>query len=267
MAALCVLCFHALACVGLASAGTASGPVEDTQGRGQGPPPPHAPCPPACLWDTHWRQCGQVTRLPNGTNVGTCPQALVFSVGFDSDMVLQRAPAKAAVYGQLFQAGSSDQVAEGTSVVVTVSEYATPHCLHYWLAIVAHHVIYEHASLSTGCRQDRRQQLHNPGRDRAHSDLQPARGRGKLLCQLESLPQTCSCGRGLHDHCRVHGLRSVGRALYCYDPSRYLRRCLLLLRFETVCLWFAQHFSVKARDAKVATLHGAHRDQRWTCCW
>ncbi len=89
-----------------------------------GPPPPHAPCPPACLWDEHFRVCGQTSRLENGTTVGTCPQALVFSVGFDSDMVLQRAPAKAAVYGQLFQAGASDQAVEGASVAVTVSEYA-----------------------------------------------------------------------------------------------------------------------------------------------
>lgn len=36
--------------------------------------------------------------------------------------------------------------------------------------------------LSTGCRQDRWQQLHDPGRDRPHADLQPTRGRGQLLC-------------------------------------------------------------------------------------
>jgi hypothetical protein len=89
-----------------------------------GPPPPHAPCPPACLWDEHFRVCGQTSRLGNGTTVGTCPQALVFSVGFDSDMVLQRAPAKAAVYGQLFQAGARDQAVEAPSVAVTISEYA-----------------------------------------------------------------------------------------------------------------------------------------------
>ena len=39
-------------------------------------------------------------------------------------MVLQRAPAKAAVYGQLFQAGARDQAVEALSVAVTVSEYA-----------------------------------------------------------------------------------------------------------------------------------------------
>ena len=44
-----------------------------------------------------------------------CPKALQFSVGFDSDMVLQRSPAKAAVYGQMVGHG------HGASVQVTVS--------------------------------------------------------------------------------------------------------------------------------------------------
>jgi hypothetical protein len=55
------------------------------------------------------------TRFPNGTSGYVCPQALVFSVGFDSDMVLQQAPAKAAVYGEMVGGG------DGASVSVTVS--------------------------------------------------------------------------------------------------------------------------------------------------
>ena len=46
-----------------------------------------------------------------------CPKALLFSTGFDSDMVLQRAPAKAAVYGQLVAAAPG----KDPSVAVTVA--------------------------------------------------------------------------------------------------------------------------------------------------
>ena len=77
------------------------------------PPPPAAPCPPACAF--YKKGCGVVTKLPNGTQSYVCPKALAFSVGFDSDMVLQRSPAKAAVYGELIGDGN------GASVSVTVS--------------------------------------------------------------------------------------------------------------------------------------------------
>ena len=75
-------------------------------------------CPAWCAYNSKARNggCGVVTKLPNGTQGYVCPQALAFSVGFDSDIVLQRAPAKAAVYGQLVGDG------DGASVSVTVSQ-------------------------------------------------------------------------------------------------------------------------------------------------
>ena len=68
-------------------------------------------CPPLCAYDSKSRNggCGVVTTLLNGTQGYVCPQALVFSAGFDSDMVLQRAPAKAAVYGVIFGVSSHEQ--------------------------------------------------------------------------------------------------------------------------------------------------------------
>ena len=96
----------------------ANPPLKSTDESSRPPPPPAAPCPPACEYYSKSKKkgCGVVTKLPNGTQGYVCPKALAFSVGFDSDMVLQRAPAKAAVYGQMVGGG------DGASVSVTVSE-------------------------------------------------------------------------------------------------------------------------------------------------
>ena len=75
-------------------------------------PPPPAPCPAACEWDAHRKCCGVYTSSVDPEQPGTCacPPSLLFSAGFDSDMVLQRAPAKAAVYGTTLQAGATVEV-------------------------------------------------------------------------------------------------------------------------------------------------------------
>ena len=89
----------ALSCVCMATAAAAA----------SAPPPP---CPPACAWDPHRKCCGVYDGI-DGTC--SCPAAVLFSVGQDSDMVLQRAPAKAAVYGSVLALGA------GAKVEVTVS--------------------------------------------------------------------------------------------------------------------------------------------------
>ena len=83
-------------------------------------PPPVPSCPNQCGYNAHFKGCGVRTTLANGSSGFICPKALLFSVGFDSDMVLQRSPAKAAVYGQMVGDG------HGASVMVTVSRYASP---------------------------------------------------------------------------------------------------------------------------------------------
>eukprot|EP00040_Diaphanoeca_grandis_P030561 m.180807 g.180807 ORF g.180807 m.180807 type:complete len:694 (-) comp32036_c8_seq1:248-2329(-) len=81
------------------------------------PPPPTIPqCPPSCPYNPHFRCCGSNTKFPNGTQTCTCPKSVAFSVGFDSDMVLQRAPQSSSVYGQLLGDGV------GSSVEVTVTD-------------------------------------------------------------------------------------------------------------------------------------------------
>lgn len=57
-------------------------------------------CPPSCEWQDTKQCCGIWDE-----NIGKCycPPSLVFSAGFSSDMVLQRAPAKSAVYGVAFR--------------------------------------------------------------------------------------------------------------------------------------------------------------------
>ena len=80
------------------------------------PAPPYPPCPPSCAaWSDKPRGCGIPTTLPNGTAGFVCRKALLFSAGFDSDMVLQRAPVTAAVYGQMVAAapGAAASVVEG----------------------------------------------------------------------------------------------------------------------------------------------------------
>ena len=83
------------------------------------PPPPPLSCPPSCAYDSSYRHpgCGIYTHLANGSYGFVCPKALLFSTGFDSDMVLQRAPAKAAIYGHLVGEGGK------ASISVTVSRY------------------------------------------------------------------------------------------------------------------------------------------------
>ena len=78
---------------------------------------PPTPCPPSCAFDAHSKGCGVPTTFPNGTDGFVCPKALLFSAGFDSDMVLQRAPAKAAVYGLMVAATAGADA----SVAITVS--------------------------------------------------------------------------------------------------------------------------------------------------
>lgn len=77
------------------------------------PPPPA--CPPQCGYNSHFKGCGVLTQEPNGSSGFHCPPSLLFSAGFDSDMVLQRAPQKAKVYGQMLGHGA------GATVQVTVS--------------------------------------------------------------------------------------------------------------------------------------------------
>jgi hypothetical protein len=67
--------------------------------------PPHAPCPPACNYDQQHRCCGVYA----GGSC-TCPSSVLFSAGIDNDMVLQRAPAKAAVYGSVLELGATVEV-------------------------------------------------------------------------------------------------------------------------------------------------------------
>ena len=81
------------------------------------PPSPPPPCPPSCAYDAAKKGCGVHTTLPDGSSGFVCPKALLFSVGFDSDMVLQRAPAKAAVYGTMVAATPGADA----SVAVTVT--------------------------------------------------------------------------------------------------------------------------------------------------
>ena len=74
---------------------------------------PPAPCPPACAWDGHRKCCGTWAPSPDPETPGTCscPPSVLFSAGIDSDMVLQRQPAKAAVYGLVLEAGATVEVA------------------------------------------------------------------------------------------------------------------------------------------------------------
>ena len=83
--------------------------------------PPPAPCPPACAWDQHNKCCGVYAPSPDPEKPPTCscPAALLFSAGQDNDMVLQRAPAKAAVYGRALEASAQ--------VEVTVSGVGAPY--------------------------------------------------------------------------------------------------------------------------------------------
>lgn len=69
--------------------------------------------------DPHFKGCGVQQQLENGTWYFTCPPAVVFSSGFDSDMVLQR-DATTAVYGQVVGEHGSD-----VAVDITVTNDAT----------------------------------------------------------------------------------------------------------------------------------------------
>ena len=87
------------------------------------PPTPPMPCPPSCAYSDKPRGCGIPTTLPNGTAGFVCPKALLFSTGFDSDMVLQRAPAKAAVYGQMVAAAPGADASVAVTVTAGGSSY------------------------------------------------------------------------------------------------------------------------------------------------
>ncbi len=78
--------------------------------------PPTPPCPVSCAYNHHFNGCGVMTHLANGSTAFVCPPSVVFSVGFDSDMVLQR-DAITAVYGQLLSTNS-----ETARVEVTVTD-------------------------------------------------------------------------------------------------------------------------------------------------
>ena len=81
------------------------------------PPPPSPPCPPSCTFNSAGpdKGCGEHMKLSNGSSVFECPKALRFSVGIDSNMVLQR-DATTAVYGQMIGDGV------GAKIEVTVTE-------------------------------------------------------------------------------------------------------------------------------------------------
>jgi hypothetical protein len=71
--------------------------------------PPPAPCPPACGYDQQHKCCGVYTSSAGGGSC-VCPASVLFSAGIDNDMVLQRAPAKAAVYGSVLELGAAVEV-------------------------------------------------------------------------------------------------------------------------------------------------------------
>ena len=75
------------------------------------PPPP--PCPVSCAYNHHFNGCGVMSHLPNGSTAFVCPPSIVFSAGFDSDMVLQR-NVTTAVYGQLLSSNSATARVEVT---------------------------------------------------------------------------------------------------------------------------------------------------------
>jgi hypothetical protein len=87
------------------------GPAPSPGPTNPGPPPT---CPINCAYNYHFKGCGVRVQFANGTSGWQCPKALLYSVGFDTDMVLQRG-AKAAVYGQILGHGI------GAKVEVTVS--------------------------------------------------------------------------------------------------------------------------------------------------
>lgn len=109
----CLWALWAAACAAVMNAGMV------VSEESPSPPPPVPSCPSQCGYDAHFKGCGVRTTFANGSSGFICPKALLFSVGFDSDMVLQRSPAKSAVYGQMVGDGHS------ASVTVTVSRYAS----------------------------------------------------------------------------------------------------------------------------------------------
>jgi hypothetical protein len=79
--------------------------------------PPPSPCPPNCPLTTNGghKGCGESVKYANGSVTFECPKTLLFSVGFDSNMVLQR-DATTAIYGQMIGNGG------GAQIEVTVRE-------------------------------------------------------------------------------------------------------------------------------------------------
>ena len=71
------------------------------------PPDPEDNCPVGCDYDRKHSCCGIKNPV---TGSCKCPSSVIFSAGFDSDMVLQQAPAKAAVYGLAFHSGAAIEV-------------------------------------------------------------------------------------------------------------------------------------------------------------
>lgn len=69
--------------------------------------PPPMDCPIGCDYDQKNHCCGVKNSV---TGSCSCPTSVVFSAGFDSDMVLQQAPAKSAVYGLAFRPGAAIEV-------------------------------------------------------------------------------------------------------------------------------------------------------------
>jgi hypothetical protein len=107
------------------------------------PVAPPAPCPPACAWDQHHKCCGvqHSSSDPEAQPTCVCPPALLFSAGQDNDMVLQRAPAQAAVYGVALELGSQVEVTVsgvgaapytvGAKVMPAAATYAGPGGANY----------------------------------------------------------------------------------------------------------------------------------------
>jgi sialate O-acetylesterase len=89
--------------------------------------PPPAPCPPACDYDQQHKCCGVYTSSASGGSC-SCPSSVLFSTGIDNDMVLQRAPAKAAVYGSVLEVGATVEVTVegGSSGAYTVQADTIP---------------------------------------------------------------------------------------------------------------------------------------------
>jgi sialate O-acetylesterase len=95
-------------CLGAALLVLATGAETDAAAAAPPPPPdPEGGCPVGCAYNEKRACCGGFNSV---TGKCTCPASVAFSAGFGSDMVLQQAPARSAVYGMAFLAGAAIEV-------------------------------------------------------------------------------------------------------------------------------------------------------------